>query len=104
MPQRHDECGLTVFLLFRKPDLTSRISQKSGSPHSKVIIIKLVHKHGYSSFVICCHTLYSYFENLSIAFPKVFDENAAEILLPAAPIYDSFFSFAVFAMTIKVIP
>ena len=32
MPQRHDECGLTVFLLFRKPDLTSRISQKSGSP------------------------------------------------------------------------
>lgn len=32
MPQRHDECGLTVFLFFRKPDLTFRISQKSDSP------------------------------------------------------------------------
>ena len=59
---------------------------KSRAAHGKVII-KLVHKHGYSSFVICCDTLYSYFENLSIAFVKVFYENAAEILLPAAPVY-----------------
>lgn len=60
---------------------------KSRAAHGKVIIIKLVHKHGYSSFVICCDTLYSYFENLSIAFVKVFYENAAEILLPAAHVY-----------------
>ena len=55
--------------------------------HSKVIIIKLVHKHGYFSFVICCDTLYTHLENLSIAFVKVIYEKAAEILLPAAPVY-----------------
>ena len=78
MPQWHAECGLTVFLLFRKYVLTSRISQ-SRAAHGKVIIIKLVHKHGYSSFVIYCDTLYTHLGNLSIGFLKVIDENRIKI-------------------------
>ena len=52
---------------------------KSRAAHSKVIIIKLVHKHGYSSFVIYCDTLYTHLGNLSIGFLKVIDENRIKI-------------------------
>ena len=38
---------------------------KSRAAHGKVII-KLVHKHGYSSFVVYFHKLYTYFYFLSI--------------------------------------
>ena len=78
MPQRHDECGLTVFCYSENLILLLGF-HKSRAAHGKVIIIKLVHKHGYSSFVICCDTLYSYFENLSIGFLKVIDENRIKI-------------------------
>ena len=81
---KHSRCGLSVFLFPMIILILYLGFHKSRAAHSKVIIKKLVHKHGYSSFVICCDTLYSYFENLSIGFVKVFYEKAAEILLSAA--------------------
>ena len=64
MPQRHDECGLTVFCCSENLILLLGF-HKSRAAHSKVII-KLVRKHGYSSFVVCFYKLYTCFYFLSI--------------------------------------